>query len=165
GTSVVDGVTIDNHLTTLPLKKGLSSSAAVCVLVVRALCLTYGLKLTVPQVMELAHLGEARAGSKCGRMDQCCALGGNHVAAMFFDGEDVRIYEVCGRCGIFLVVADLNGSKDTIKMLASLNECFPHAQDDAQERVHRYVRDNTKLAWDAVSAIERGDAEELGRAM
>lgn len=46
------------------------------------------------QIMELAHLGEARAGSKCGRMDQCCALGGNHVAAMFFDGEDVRIYEV-----------------------------------------------------------------------
>lgn len=45
--------------------------------------------------MELAHLGEARAGSKCGRMDQCCALGGNHVAAMFFDREDVRIYEVC----------------------------------------------------------------------
>lgn len=44
--------------------------------------------------MELAHLGEARAGSKCGRMDQCCALGTNHVAAMFFDGEDVKIYEV-----------------------------------------------------------------------
>lgn len=48
------------------------------------------------QVMELAHLGEARAGSKCGRMDQCCALGANHVAAMFFDGEDVEIYEVGG---------------------------------------------------------------------
>lgn len=45
-------------------------------------------------MMELAHLGEARAGSKCGRMDQCCALGRNHVAAMFFDGEDVQIYEV-----------------------------------------------------------------------
>ena len=44
--------------------------------------------------MELAHLGEARAGSKCGRMDQCCALGTNHVAAMFFDGKDVKIYEV-----------------------------------------------------------------------
>lgn len=49
---------------------------------------------TPSQVMELAHQGEARAGSKCGRMDQCCALGTNHVAAMFFDGEDVQIYEV-----------------------------------------------------------------------
>lgn len=50
GVSNADGVTIDNHLTTLPLKKGLSSSAAVCVLVVRALCLAYGLELSVPQV-------------------------------------------------------------------------------------------------------------------
>ncbi|CAN0498331.1 unnamed protein product, partial [Ectocarpus sp. 12 AP-2014] len=160
------GVTIDNYLTTLPLKKGLSSSAAVCVLVVRALCLAYGLELTVPQVMELAHLGETRTGSKCGRMDQCCALGTNHVAAMFFDGEDVRIYEVAPpESGIFLVVADLNGSKDTIKILASLNQCFPHAKDDAEDRVHRYIRDNAQLAWRAVSAIEQGNAQELGRAM
>lgn len=43
-------MTIDNHLTTLPLKKGLSSSAAVCVLMVRALCFAYGLELSVPQV-------------------------------------------------------------------------------------------------------------------
>jgi len=46
-------VTIDNHLTTLPLKKGLSSSAAVCVLVVRALGLAYGLELSVSQVWSL----------------------------------------------------------------------------------------------------------------
>ncbi|CAM9442895.1 unnamed protein product [Pylaiella littoralis] len=166
GVSGADGVTIDNHLTTLPLKKGLSSSAAVCVLVVRALCLAYGLELSVPQVMELAHLGEARCGSRCGRMDQCCALGANHVAAMFFDGEDVQIYEVAPpECGIFLVVADLNGSKDTIKMLACLNKAFPYAKDEEEERVHRYTRDNTELVWKAVSAIEQGDAQELGRAM
>ncbi|CAN0050212.1 unnamed protein product [Ectocarpus sp. 6 AP-2014] len=166
GDPIAGGVTIDNYMTTLPLKKGLSSSAAACVLVVRALCLAYGLELTVPQVMELAHLGEARAGSKCGRMDQCCALGTNHVGAMFFDGEDVRIYEVAPpESGIFLVVADLNGSKDTIKILASLNQCFPRAKDDAEDRVHRYIRDNAQLAWRAVSAIEQGDAQELGRAM
>lgn len=47
---VPNGVTVDNYLTTLPMKKGLSSSAAVCVLVVRALCLVYGLELSVPQV-------------------------------------------------------------------------------------------------------------------
>lgn len=38
-------------------------------------------------------------------------------------------------------------------------------QDDAEERVHRYVRDNGRLAWEAVAAIEQGDAQELGRAM
>lgn len=50
GGRVPNGVTVDNYLTTLPMKKGLSSSAAVCVLVVRALCLVYGLELSVPQV-------------------------------------------------------------------------------------------------------------------
>lgn len=38
-------------------------------------------------------------------------------------------------CGIFLVVADLNGSKDTVKMLACLNECFPHAKVRGETRV------------------------------
>ena len=44
------GVTIDNYLTTLPLKKGLSSSAAVCVLVVKALDIVYDLNLDIQQV-------------------------------------------------------------------------------------------------------------------
>ena len=56
----VDGVTVDNYLTTLPMKKGLSSSAAVCVLVVRALCLAYGLELSIPQVLNA--LGSVMAG-------------------------------------------------------------------------------------------------------
>lgn len=51
-----NGVTIDNYLTTLPLKKGLSSSAAVCVLVVRALCAVHGLELSIPQVLGPAGL-------------------------------------------------------------------------------------------------------------
>lgn len=46
----VSGLTVENDLMTLPLKKGLSSSAAVCVLVVKALCLVYGLELSVSQV-------------------------------------------------------------------------------------------------------------------
>lgn len=57
---VTDGVTVDNYLTTLPMKKGLSSSAAVCVLVVRALCLAYGLELSIPQVLNT--LESATAG-------------------------------------------------------------------------------------------------------
>lgn len=39
------------------------------------------------------------------------------------------------------------------------------AQDSTQERVHEYVRENTARAWKAVEAIEKGDAEGLGRVM
>ncbi len=42
----VGGLIINNHRTTLPLKKGLSSSAAVCVLVARAFNKIYDLKMT-----------------------------------------------------------------------------------------------------------------------
>lgn len=39
------------------------------------------------------------------------------------------------------------------------------SQDENAERVHRYVRNNADLAWKAVTAVERGDAEGLGRVM
>lgn len=79
-----------------------------------------------PQVMELAHLGEARTGSQCGRMDQCCALGTNHVAAMFFDGEDVRIYEVrpCLLAGQLHIVVFPQRRRGGLVVLASTAQLF-----------------------------------------
>jgi galactokinase len=64
------GIIIHNHTTSLPVKKGLSSSAAVCALVVRALDQLFGLKMSLPDVMETAYQGERMTPSKCGRMDQ-----------------------------------------------------------------------------------------------
>jgi galactokinase len=63
-------VTIDNYRTSLPVKKGLSSSAAVCVLVARAFSHAYGLACSTRDEMEMAYLGERTTPSKCGRMDQ-----------------------------------------------------------------------------------------------
>ena len=53
-------VAIDNYETTLPMKKGLSSSAAACVLVVRAMSTACGLGLSAEEEMEAAYLGERR---------------------------------------------------------------------------------------------------------
>ena len=82
------GIEIDNFMTDLPLEKGLSSSAAVCVLVARAFNVLYDLKvwhwwrltarngqLTIRGEMEYAYQGEILTPSKCGRMDQGCAYG------------------------------------------------------------------------------------------
>ena len=60
----VGGLIIDNYLTTLPVKKGLSSSAAICVLVARAFNRIYNLKLTIQGEMDLAYLGERTTPSK-----------------------------------------------------------------------------------------------------
>jgi len=79
---------IDNTLTDLPIKKGLSSSAATCVLIARAFNRIYDLKMTVRGEMEFAYLGEVTTPSRCGRMDQGCAYG-NRPVLMTFDGDRV----------------------------------------------------------------------------
>jgi len=66
----VRGLVIDNYDVDLPIKKGLSSSAAICVLTARAFNRVYDLKMTTRGEMELAYQGEITTPSRCGRMDQ-----------------------------------------------------------------------------------------------
>ena len=77
--NAVKGLEIDNYRTDLPVRKGLSSSAAVCVLTARAFNLVYDLKMTVRGEMEYAYRGEIATPSRCGRLDQGCAYGGRPV--------------------------------------------------------------------------------------
>ena len=83
----VHGLEIDNYLTDLPVKKGLSSSAAICVLVARTFNRIYDLKMTVRGKMEYAYIGEITTPSRCGRMDQGCAYG-NRPIMIIFDGDE-----------------------------------------------------------------------------
>jgi len=53
--AVGKGIFINNHSTTLPMKKGLSSSAAVCVLVATAFNLFYDLQLSTDELMDAAY--------------------------------------------------------------------------------------------------------------
>jgi len=84
------------------------------------------------EVMEIAYAGEMKTPSRCGRMDQCVAMGSGSIALMTFDADhcDLRIL----RCPqtLYFVVADLNASKDTILILKSLNDCFPEPKDSLQ---------------------------------
>jgi galactokinase len=93
----VGGIEIDNYRTDLPVKKGLASSAALCVLVARAFNRLYDLKMTIRDEMEMAYLGEITTPSRCGRMDQACAYG-NRPILMSFDGEALMLLNsVCQR--------------------------------------------------------------------
>lgn len=48
------GLYINNYLTTLPMRKGLSSSAAVCVLVATAFSRVFSLNFSQEELMEIA---------------------------------------------------------------------------------------------------------------
>ena len=89
----VRGLIIDNYHVDLPIKKGLSSSAAISVLTARAFNRIYDLKMTVRGEMELAYQGEITTPSRCGRMDQGCAFG-NRPVLMTFDGDRLDTQEL-----------------------------------------------------------------------
>lgn len=114
---------------TLPLKSGLSSSAAICVLVCRAFNELYNLKLSTMGEMNVAYVGELRTASRCGRLDQACAFGVRPVL-MNFDGEEIDVNRLNVKRDLHWVFADLNASKDTVKILRDLNKAFPFADGE-----------------------------------
>lgn len=159
------GLAIDNYRTTLPIKKGLSSSAAICVLAARAFNRVYDLGLSIRDEMELAYLGEITTPSRCGRMDQGLAFGECPVL-MTFDGDDLDVQELTAGADIPLVIVDLHAAKDTQKILADLNKAYPVAQDS----IHRGVQDllgplNKGIVHQAVDAITQGDNQRIGQLM
>ncbi len=161
----VRGLEIDNDLTDLPVKKGLSSSAAACVLVARAFNRIYDLKMTVRGEMELAYLGEITTPSRCGRMDQGCAYGERPIA-MHFDGDRIDVEELSVGADIHMVIVDLHASKDTREILNRLNHCYPFADSETGRQVQRYLGPlNLDIVTRAADLIRRGDARGLGQLM
>ena len=161
----VGGVRIVIDDITLPMKKGLSSSAAICVLVSRAFNQIYHLHLNTRGEMNLAYEGEITTPSRCGKLDQACAYGKKPVL-MSFDGDRITVKNIEVGADLFFVFADLKAGKDTIKILADLNRCYPFAQNETEEKVQEYLgRINKENIEEGLELIRQGDAEGLGHLM
>ena len=129
----VRGLVIRNDRTDLPIKKGLSSSAAISVLTARAFNRVYDLRLTVRGEMELAYNGEITTPSRCGRMDQGCAFG-DRAVLMEFDGDRLETAEVRPARELHFVIVDLKAKKDTVEILKRLNRAYPFAESERRAR-------------------------------
>ena len=161
----VHGLEIDNYLTDLPAKKGLSSSAATCVLVARAFNRIYDLKMTVRGEMEYAYIGEITTPSRCGRMDQGCAYG-NRPIMMTFDGDRIDVEEINVSKDLYFVIVDLGAGKDTRQILNRLNHCYPFAENEMQRNVQKYLGPiSTGITHEAYKALHQGDAASIGELM
>ena len=161
----VGGVRITVTKMDLPVKSGLSSSAAICVLVARAFNLLYDLRMNTKGEMQAAFRGEQRTPSRCGRLDQACAYGVKPVL-MEFDGVEIDSRELRVGSTFTWVIANLMASKDTVKILADLNKAFPFAESDQDKRVQEALGpDNQVYVSKAIKYLEEGDAEKLGRLM
>ncbi len=160
----VQGLEIDNYLTDLPVKKGLSSSAAICVLVARAFNRMYDLKMTTRDEMEYAYRGEIATPSRCGRMDQGCAY--QHPILMGFDGNHIDVRELSVPTDLYLVIVDLGAGKDTRLILNQLHHCYPFAENELQKNVQHYLGPlSAEITQAAYQALRRGDAEAVGKLM
>jgi len=161
----VKGLVIDNYLNTLPIQKGLSSSAAICVLVARAFNQLYQLHFTQRGEMELAYQGEITTPSRCGRMDQGCAFGQQPIL-MTFDADRLEITPVEPAQDLYYVIVDLQGHKDTLKILSALNHAYPVAQTPQEVNVQNlFGLTNKKIVRQAIDAIETGAVSRLGSLM
>ncbi len=161
----VGGVKITLKSMTLPIKSGLSSSAAICVLVARAFNKLYHLNLNTMGEMNIAYLGELRTSSRCGRLDQACAFGVK-PNLMTFDGDEIEVKTLNVKKHLYWVFADLCAEKNTIKILRDLNKGYPFASNEMEEREQKALgQENRKIIDLAVEYMANGDAEALGKLM
>ncbi|MCD8107092.1 MAG: hypothetical protein LUE20_03890 [Oscillospiraceae bacterium] len=161
----IGGISLTINKVTLPIKKGLSSSAAVCVLVARAFNELYHLKMNLNGEMQAAYRGEMLTSSRCGRMDQACAYGVNPVC-MEFSGDDIFVDKLKVGRSLYMVFADLKAKKNTKKILSDLNKAYPFAQTDTDRKIHEGLgSDNRRIVSEASNAIADGDARRLGELM
>lgn len=162
----IQGLGIDNYETTLPVKKGLSSSASICVLTARALNQIYDLRLTKRAEMEYAYQGEIMTPSRCGRQDQACAF--EKPVLMTFDGDRIGVEELRVGKDLYMVIVDLCSEKNTRQILTDLHNSFPFARagNPHDEQVQKYLGPiNKQIVLSIKQAIEEGDAEKVGHFM
>lgn len=161
----VRGLVIDNYKTDLPVKKGLSSSAAISVLTARAFNRVYDLKMTTRGEMEMAYQGEITTPSRCGRMDQGCAYGDRPIL-MTFDGDWLDVTEVPVGAPLHFVIVDLQAQKNTMEILTRLNQCYPLAETPIAADVQKLLGPiNKRIVHSAMDALNEGNAQQLGHLM
>lgn len=161
----VGGVRIRITKMTLPMKSGLSSSAAICVLVARAFNQLYKLNLNTLGEMNIAYLGELRTSSRCGRLDQACAFGVK-PNLMTFDGDEIEVKTLNVKKTLYWVFVDLCAEKDTIRILSDLNKSYPFATTEAEQNLHKALGEwNHEIVDRAIRYMAEGNVQALGQLM
>ncbi len=158
---VTGGIDLRIESFDLPLRKGVSSSAAVCILMAKAFDAVYELGMFPHELMEVAYRGERLTGSQCGRMDQACIYGKTPVLLTFQKSADVRVEPLFPGRRIEMFFVDLGGRKDTVRILSDLHSAYLRDLD-----VQRGLgSENERIVRQAYRALNSGDGAWLGELM
>lgn len=162
--TVYGGLTVNITKMDLPMQKGLASSAAICVLIVKAYDLLYHLNMTEENYMYVAYLGETTTPSKCGRGDQACAFG-TIPTHIIFRGENIFVSPIKVSGEFHFVIADLNGSKNTTIICSDLQKAFKSESPQNYKARDFLLHDNTRMVKEAINSLATGNAPKLGEIM
>lgn len=151
----IDGIEINITNMDLPIKKGLASSATVCLLIVEAVSIVYGIDFSIKEKIELAYIGERKTGSLCGKLDFISAYGEGIYKVLFKESkiEEVKILD--NKNKLYLVFIELK-EKDTKKILSLLHDNISKIKDYFYE---------DKIICNRVIEIIDNDIGELGNLM
>ena len=156
---------LEIYKNTLLEKKGLSSSAAICVLICKAYDKIYKLNMSYQDYMKISYEAERNIGSMCGKMDQIVAYE-SKTSLMEFKNDEINIKKIEVGCDLHIVYVDLNGKKDTKKILSRLNSIYPFPKNKNEKNIINYFgKMNTKIVEKATCLLKDGKVKELGKLM
>ena len=159
----VEGIDINITEMDLPIGVGLSSSSAICVLVVKAFNKLYNLNIEIKKIMDIAYISERNANLKCGKMDHVCALG-EGLVKMEFDGE-ITIEKIKNKNKLYFVFCIIK-QKNTRKILDILNKSYPNINSENDRLIQATFGDiNKEIVSKAIKYIEDGYINKLGKLM
>ena len=147
----------------LPIKKGLSSSAAICITIAKHMNRLYNLNLSNDDIVNIAYNGEHLAGSKCGMLDQNSIMNPGLSHLTFFE-ERTEVIPLDIGADIDILIVDLNSKKNTRKIMDFYNNAMSFPQELDNKKVYDFFKnDNHKLVKYAMNSIKRGDLRGLGK--
>jgi len=157
------------NLLDLPVKKGLSSSAAICVAVAAAVDLFSSRRIyqiseeEMAKYASIAYIAEREIlGVNCGQMDQyASAFGG--LLYVDCSTAPAKVQTLKPSITLPIVIGDTRQQKDTPKILAWLGKKFEKKEEKFMEGMRNIVR----IVEEARRELERKDLsrEKLGRLM
>ena len=154
----IGGLKLQTVKEDLPIKCGLSSSAAICILVVKAMDKLYNLNLNIEQIMDLSFQGERIARSSCGRMDQIGAFPKGIYKMIFTKKGDLNIQSLKISNNFYFFYVNLGGNKNTLKILNDLRDSYLRSSN-----LRKYLgQNNIQIIKMAERFINAGDAKRLG---
>lgn len=176
-------------MTSLPIGAGLSSSAALEVATLRAVCQLYGVSTTPVQIAQTAQLVENEyVGMPCGIMDQFASSVGMPGTALFLDTRSLNYSTAPALSGHSFLILDSGVSHQLtdggyasrvkecqaareilgVLFLSDLNEDDRDRIDAMPEPLNRRARHilvENSLTLNGLSALKSGDAWAFGRLM